>query len=65
MRHVCNMHSNFVIAVFQLPEGKRIVKVLCIRRVNSEGQGVSEIHTSLEVFLSYIFRYGVSRIGYR
>ena len=49
------MHSHFVIAVRQSPEGKCIIEVLGIGRVNSESQDIPEILSVFQVGLFYLF----------
>ena len=46
--HVGYMHSHLEIAVFQLTEGQRIVKVLGIRRVNRKRQSLAEVLATLQ-----------------
>ena len=43
MTHISNMNTNLIITIFQYSEWKGIIKILCINRVNSKCQNITEI----------------------
>lgn len=34
------MNTYFIITIIQVPDGNRIIKILCINRVNGKGQNI-------------------------
>ena len=55
VRYIGYVHAHLVVAVVQPAEGQGVVEVLCVGRVNGEGEGLPEILAALEVLFAYLF----------
>ena len=56
MRHICNVHANLMITIFQLAVRNSIIKIFCIHRVDRERENTTHIFSLAYVFLRNLFR---------